>query len=381
MITRLTNCRIIGSEIPKADIYIENEKITGVSPEELPYDKTIDMGGSYASPGFIDTHCHGGGGSDFADGDEKGDLTAVNVHLRHGTTTIYPTIYSSEYTETVKALEVLRCAMKKTGVIGGVHLEGPYFSLSQCGAQNMAHITPPVKNDYEDLIAGYGDIIKRWSYAPERDAGLKFTKTLKANNIIASAGHTDAVFNDMERAFKEGCNLITHLYSCTSTVTRDKGFRRPGVIESAFIIEDINVEMIADGRHLPLEMLYMVYRIKGKDHVMLVTDALRAAGTGDTETWIGSGEYRTVCPVEDGVVKLPDRSAFAGSIATADMLLKTAVESGIKLSDAVCMMTKTPAKIMGLESKGNILPGYDADIVFFDDKINISEILKDGVFI
>lgn len=381
MITRFTNCRIIGSESSKADIYIENGKITGISSEELPYNKSIDMGGAYASPGFIDTHCHGGGGSDFADGDEKGDLTAVNIHLRHGTTTIFPTIYSSEYTKTVKALEALRNAMKQTGVIGGIHLEGPYFSLSQCGAQNTAYITPPVRKDYEALIEEYGDIIKRWSYAPERDKGLEFTNTLKRNNIIASAGHTDAIFNDMERAFKEGCNLVTHLYSCTSTVTREKGFRHPGVIESAFIIEDMNVEIIADGKHLPPEMLRMVYKIKDKDHVMLVTDALRAAGTGDTETWIGSGEYKTVCPIEDGVVKLPDRSAFAGSIATADMLIKTAVGSGIELCDAVCMMTKTPAKIMGLENKGSILPGYDADIVFFDDKINITKVIKDGIII
>ena len=169
--------------------------------------------------------------------------------------------------------------------------------------------------------------------------------------------------------------MITHLYSCTSTITRDHGFRRLGVIESAYLWDDMYVEIICDGKHLPPELIQLIYRIKGADHIALITDSLSLAGTDVKQGIMHSTEYI----IEDGVCKLLDRSAFAGSIATADRLLQVAVqEAGISLTDAVKMMTAIPARIMGLENKGVLAPEADADFAVFDDNLEIKAVFAKG---
>ena len=179
----------------------------------------------------------------------------------------------------------------------------------------------------------------------------------------------------MEAAADRGCNLITHLYSCTSTVRREKGFRIAGVTEAAYLRDDISAELIADGCHLPNELLRLAYKCKGADRLALVTDSMCAGGT-DAE---GEFELSGVpCIVEDGVAKLLDRSAFAGSVATTDRLVRTAVKAGIPLCDAVKMMTETPARIMGALSVGKLEVGYDADIVIFDDDITLKTVISKG---
>ncbi|MBR5188518.1 MAG: amidohydrolase family protein, partial [Clostridia bacterium] len=198
---------------------------------------------------------------------------------------------------------------------------------------------------------------------------------LKEHGIVASAGHTDAIYDDMLRAKENGCNLITHLYSCTSTITRDHGFRRLGVIETAYLCDDIYVEIICDGKHLPPPLIQLIYKIKGADKIALITDSLALAGTTQTHGFMQSTEFI----IEDGVCKLMDRSAFAGSIATADRLLRVAVkEAGISILDAVKMLTKTPATIMGLPHKGALAPRMDADIVAFDDDMQIKHVFAKG---
>jgi N-acetylglucosamine-6-phosphate deacetylase len=209
-------------------------------------------------------------------------------------------------------------------------LEGPYLSRKQAGAQCADFITAPQAQDYMPLLEEYGDMIIRWSYAPENDEGEQFAKALSEHGVVAAAGHTDAIYDDLMRAKENGCNLITHLYSCTSTVTRDHGFRRLGVIETAYLCDDIYVEIICDGKHLPPELIKLIYKIKGADKIALITDSLALAGTEQTHGFMQSTEFI----IEDGVCKLMDRSAFAGSIATADRLLRVAVkEAGISIRD------------------------------------------------
>jgi N-acetylglucosamine-6-phosphate deacetylase len=172
----------------------------------------------------------------------------------------------------------------------------------------------------------------------------------------------------MQQAMENGCNLVTHLYSCTSTITRKQGFRRLGVLETAMLHDELYAEIIADGCHLPPELIRLIVKIKGVDRLALITDSLAVAGTGITEGF----SLGTAYIIEDGVCKLADRSAFAGSIATADMLIRVVTQkAGLSLTDAVHMMTAVPARIMGL-NKGILAPGKDADIVAFDDNINIT---------
>jgi N-acetylglucosamine-6-phosphate deacetylase len=172
-----------------------------------------------------------------------------------------------------------------------------------------------------------------------------------------------------------GCNLITHLYSCTSTVTRDHGFRRPGVIETAWLEDDLYVEIIADGKHLPAQLLKLICKIKGSDRIILCTDSMQVAGCNMTRGHLQDIEFI----IEDGVCKLPDRSAFAGSIATADRLVRVMVqEAGVSVPKAVKMLTEVPARVMNLDTKGKLAQGCDADIVIFDDDIQIKQIFVSG---
>ena len=217
--------------------------------------------------------------------------------------------------------------------------------------------------------------IARWDYAPDVDEDHAFLNALKKAGVVASAAHTDATCTQMEEAADNGCNLITHLYSCTSTIRREFGFRIAGVTEAAYLRDDVSAELIADGCHLPHTLLRLAYKLKGPDRLALVTDAMRATGVATEGQCEIAGNP---CIIEDGVAKLLDRSAFAGSVSTADRLVRTCVAAGIPLADSVKMLTETPARIMNLPNKGKLEAGRDADIVIFDGDIQIKSVILQG---
>ena len=357
-------------------VYIDGKLIAAVTKEELPFDEEYDFTGDYVSPGFIDIHTHGGAGHEFF-GSAKDIVEACNFHLSHGTTSICPTISAAPFEVMEKSVQQARIAKSDPELLAnliGLHMEGPYLSAEQCGAQCPDFITPPVSEQYEKLVDENLDVLARWTYAPENDAGGHFCKYLTDRGILVSAGHTNATGEDMELAMEMGCKLITHLYSCTSTITRDHGFRKLGVIESAYLNDDMYVEIIADGRHLPGDLIRLIVKIKGTDRVILCTDSLALAGTDITEGVTLGTEFI----IEDGVCKLKDRSAFAGSIATADMLVRTLVtDVGASVEESVKMITTVPAKLLGL-NKGILNKGLDADIVVFDDDIQMKKIIVMG---
>lgn len=368
---------ITPSGVKKGYLYFDNQTIVGVFDEQKPADKRYDLSGKYVSAGFIDMHVHGGAGHPFINGTVDDVIKGANFHLLNGTTSIMPTVSAGKFNTMAKAVENISAAKRsadaKSNIIGA-HLEGPYLSAKSCGAQCPIFITPPKKEDYESLIERFGKYIARWTYAPENDKNGEFCKYLTTNGIIASAGHTDATYEDMKVAINNGCNLITHLYSCTSTVTRDHGFRNLGVIETALLRDELFVEIIADGKHLPPDLIKMIVKIKGIDKVALITDSLEIAGT-DIKEGVMSG---TPFIVEDGVCKLKDRSAFAGSVATANGLIRVMVnDCGYSIPEAVYMMTAVPAKIAGL-NKGELRVGLDADVIAFDDDINVSDVFIMG---
>ena len=366
---------IIGESLFDGYVYALNGKIVEISKEDKPCEKSYDYTGKYVSAGFIDIHTHGAGGYAFMNSTVEDVIAGCDYHLAHGTTSIVPTISAGEFATMRQAVINIHKAKGKTkGNILGAHLEGPYLSPKQAGAQCPVFITPPKKEDYESLIEEYGESITRWTYAPENDTNGEFCKYLTEHNIIASAGHTDAKYSDMDIAINNGCELITHLYSCTSTVTRDHGFRSLGVIESAYLRDELYVEIIADGKHLPPNLIKMIIKIKGTDKVALITDSLEIAGTDIKEGVMSGTEFI----VEDGVCKLRDRSAFAGSVATADCLIRTLVnECGYTIPTAVKMLTEVPAGILNIR-KGKLVADYDADIIVFDEDISVSSIFVNG---
>ena len=375
---RIKSSKIIsGGNISSGYIYYDNGKITAVTDAELPFDAEYDAGDNYVSAGFIDIHTHGGGGYPF-EGSVDDIVSGVNFHLTHGTTSICPTISAAPIDDMRRSLANVRRAMRDDRVkanIIGAHLEGPYLSLAQTGAQAGACITFPIENDYVSIVNEYKDALARWTYAPEHDDGAKFAQCMRKAGVVISAGHTNATYADMKAALDAGCALVTHLYSCTSTVTRKQGFRSLGVIESTFLEDGITAEIIADGKHLPPELIRMIYNIKGKDGIVAVTDSLSLAGT-DVKTGRMS---QTDFIIEDGVCKLLDRSAFAGSIATADVLLRVLTrEACIAIEDAIKLLTVNPARVMGLSDKGELSPGKDADVVVFDSNVCVKAVFVGG---
>ena len=366
---------ILGERLFDGYVYVKNGKIVEITKQNKPTEVSCDYTGKYVSAGFIDIHTHGAGGYAFMNSTTEDVIKGCDYHLKHGTTSILPTVSAGEFQTMRQAVVHIHNAKNKTkGNILGAHLEGPYLSSKQAGAQGPAFITPPQKEDYESLIEEYGDSIARWTFAPENDKNGEFCRYLTERGILASAGHTDAKYEEMQIAIKNGCNLITHLYSCTSTVTREYGFRSLGVIESAYLRDELYVEIIADGKHLPPDLIKMIVKIKGTDKVALITDSLEIAGTDIKEGVMSGTEFI----VEDGVCKLKDRSAFAGSVATADCLIRTLVKNcGFSIPTAVKMLTEVPAEILKIK-KGKIANGYDADIIVFDEEIKMIKIFIKG---
>jgi N-acetylglucosamine-6-phosphate deacetylase len=363
--------------IDNAAVLITGDKITAISEGniEAPEAHAIDAGGKYISPGFIDIHVHGGGGHDFMDGSEDAFLQIAKLHARYGTTSMNPTTLSCGKEEMLQTLGLYEQANTKNSsgsAFIGMHLEGPYFAMNQRGAQDPRYIRDPDPAEYNDILSR-SNSIARWSAAPELKGALEFGECLRSKNILPALAHTDAVYEEVVAAFEKGYTHATHLYSAMLGVTRRGATRYAGAVESAFLLDDMTVEIIADGVHLPAPLLKLVYKIKGAGKTALITDAMRGAGMPEGESILGSKHNGLKVIIEDGVAKLPDRSAFAGSVATTNQLVRNMIFlAGVPLCDAVTMMTSTPASIMSVDDhKGSLLPGKDADIIIFDEQIDI----------
>ena len=381
---KIINGRILTPEgiLERGTVVLKGGGIHAVGEGDIPAPgaRVIDALGDYVSPGFIDIHVHGGGGFDFMDGHETAFLSIAETHARYGTTAMLPTTLTGSKEELLHILDIYERVLPKNrqgSQFLGLHLEGPYFAMNQRGAQDPRYIRDPDAVEYREILER-AHLIRRWSAAPELPGALEFAHYARSKGVLVSMAHTDAIYEEALEGFSHGYTLATHLYSGMSGVTRRNAYRRAGVVEAAFLIDDMDVEIIADGVHLPTPLLQLVYKIKGGAKTALITDAMRAAGMEEGESILGNIHHGLKVIVEDGVAKLPDRSSFAGSVATADRLVRTMIGAGVSLPEAVRMITATPAVILGLPgSKGMIKPAYDADIVIFDADIRIhSTIIK-----
>jgi N-acetylglucosamine-6-phosphate deacetylase len=365
-------------------LVIANGKIADISTKNIALENVleIDAKGKYVSPGFIDMHVHGGGGHDFMDNTLEAFLTIAKTHAQYGTTALMPTTLSCEKEDLLTTLAIYEeaDAVNREGAdFIGIHIEGPYFAMSQKGAQDPRYIRNPDPAEYKEILAA-SKHIKRWSAAPELPGTIEFGQFLKQNKVLAAIAHTDAIYEEVVKAYAVGFNHATHFYSCMSGVSRRNAFRYAGVIESAYLLDGMTVEIIVDGVHLPAPLLKLIYKIKGAERTALITDAMRGAGMPEGKSILGSLKGGLEVIIEDGVAKLPDRTAFAGSVATADRLVRNMMTlADVPLLDAVKMASVTPAKILNIQDKkGELVKGKDADIVIFDEEISINTTIVKG---
>jgi len=378
---------ILPDKICENGFLLEDQgKIIDLGPmEKIPQIgnwQSISCEGLYLSPGFIDIHCHGGGGHDFMDGTPQTIQKAASFHLSCGTTTILPTTITASDADLFCTIEnFLRARKIKENMpcMPGLHLEGPYINKEQAGALNPNYIRSPVPEHYNRIIEAAEGSILLWSAAPELKGALEMARTLTPQGVVFSIAHSNAVYDEILAAVDSGFTHITHLYSGMSTITRRQGFRHLGVIESAYLLDNLSVEIIADGLHLPPELLKLIVKCKDNKKICLVTDSMRGAGMCDGHSILGSLNEGLPVIIEDGIAKMPDRGAFAGSVATSDRLVCVMVQkAGLSICQAVSMITQNPARIMGFSDKGVLAAGKDADIVLFDEDIKIRRVFVNG---
>ena len=382
---------IINAKIVTANAIIEkgvcafsDGVIEYVGTEIQNVDDVIDAKGNYLIPGFIDLHCHGGNGLEFMDATAEEMDEIARFHLSHGTTTMLATTLAASDDETDRAL----CAFGEyknkypNGTLKGVHMEGPWLNPEQCGAQNVSYMKTPDVDELKKLKEKYPFIL-RVAAAPELENGYEFGKAGQELGMVMSPAHTDADFNEIKKAKENGYTLMTHLYSGMKGVIRKNSFRIAGAVEAGLYFDDLFVEIIADGRHLPIELLKFIYKCKGADKICLITDAIRAGGMPNgSQTVIGSLKNGLPVIVEDDVAKLLDRQSFAGSTATADRLYRTMAQAIGKDMIALSKMASlTPAKVMGWTDRGEIAVGKRADLLIVDEQLKLEKIIFKGAIL
>ena len=372
MLTQIVNGKILTPQgwLRNGSIILRDSKILEVTNCDLAIigASLVDARGMYVVPGGIEMHVHGGGGRDFQEGTKDAFETAVKAHLKYGTTSIFPTLSSSTVPMIQRAVETCNELMAQpNSPILGLHLEGHYLNPKKAGAQMPEWIKNPDPNEYVHIVEN-SPCLKRWDAAPEMPGAIQFGRYCTEKGILPSIAHTAAEWQDVWAAYEAGFTHVTHFYNAMPGFHQKGEYKYEGTVESVYCIDDMTVEIVADGIHVPSTIMRMCYKMKGVERMALITDALAvAACEGDASAF----DPRVV--IEDGVCKLSDRSALAGSIATTDRLIRTAVQQAdIPLEDAVRMCSETPARIMHVDDrKGSLQHGKDADIVILDEKLDV----------
>ena len=374
---------VLPDQVVYGSVLIENGKIAAVNAPCPQGAERVDADGGYIMPGFIDIHVHGGGDADFMDENVEAFHCAARAHCAHGTTAIVPTTMTCAE----QLLEsVIHCFLqaKETPAGGaellGLHLEGPFFSAASKGAQPITEQRIPTREVLERILKCAKGTILRWDMAPEIGGMDVFAQVMRENGVLASVAHTSATAETALEAFDHGFSHVTHFYNATSTFHKVNGIVHSGVIEATYLRDDVTIELIGDGCHIPKESMQLAMRIKGPDHICLITDAMRAAGTDHTHSVLGPRQNGVPVVIKDDVAQLLDFTSYAGSIATMDRALRVAhVRYGLPLCDVSRMLSLTPARLCGVQDrKGSLECGKDADIVVLTPDFQVESVFVRG---
>lgn len=387
----LTNGRIVLPNQVVADqaLLIHGNTLGEITEERtLPADvERIDVGGRLISPGLIDIHTHGALGHTFNEPTATAFDSITRVNARHGVTSLLATTATDTIENLVACLQFARqwmaeseSAAEPTGTqVLGVHVEGPYFALSQAGAQDPSQIRNPDDGTFAQLLA-HADCIRMMAYAPELPGALALTNELRRLGIVAAAGHSAAREEDLQPIMEAGLRHFIHIWSAQSTTVREGPWRKPGLLEVTLTYDDVTAEMISDNRHLPPTLMKLAYKCLGPDRLCAISDATSGAGLPEGARFrMGGMEY----DVHDGVGMLLDRTAFAGSTTLLGQMLPILLDVvNIPLPEAVRMCSLTPARVIGVDDrKGSLEAGKDADITIFNSDFSVWGVLIGGRWI
>jgi N-acetylglucosamine-6-phosphate deacetylase len=380
MLTQIINGKIFTPQgwIEDGSVIIRDGHILEVTNCDLPLTgaKQVDARGRYIVPGYVCMHAHGGGGRDFTECTEEAFRTAIDAHLKHGATTIFPTISSTSYENIQQGIAVCEKLMAEgNSPVMGLHLEGPYLNPKRASDQFGDNLAEPDAAAYTSLVESTG-CIKRWDASPELPGALEFARYLKSKGIVATISHTEAEYQEVKDAYEAGFTHVSHFYNGMPGFHKNREYKYEGTVESVYLIDDITIELIADGRHLPDTILRLAYKVKGVEKTCLVTASLAYAGVDAKEV----NDPKII--IEDGVCKSRDLKQLVGSVATMDVLVQNMVKADVPLEDVLRMASETPAKIMGVyDKKGSLEKGKDADILILDKKLRIRSAWSKGQLI
>jgi len=352
----------------------------GEGPPPAPGDVVIDAGDRIVGPGFVDLHVHGGDGYDAMDATPEALAGLTAFHARHGTTSLLPTTVAAPAEQIHRALQAIAEVMAgppEGARVLGAHVEGPFLSQAKRGAHLAAHVRPPDR-DHDRWLFEHRATIRRLTLAPELPGALDLMRELRQSGVLISLGHSTAGEEWVARAVLAGATHVTHLFNAMSTLEKVGALRRVGLAEVALLRDDLTVEVIADGLHLPMALLQLIVRVKGVAATALVTDAMRAAGLPEGRYVLGSEDGMGVT-VRDGMA-VTDEGGLAGSITTMDELVRNAVRHlGLSLSQALQMASLTPARILGVTGRvGEVAVGKEADLVILDRELQVAATMVGG---
>ena len=367
----LTNARLIlPDEIRDGlEVVATEGKITAIREQtHPPPTEIIDLQGNYLAPGFVDLHVHGATGRDTMEASTGAFRAICDFHASGGTTSLLLTTGTAPMDKLLEVLNAVRDCRSSNDGIAGVHVEGPFISKAKCGAQRAEFIQEPSPAGVQQLLE-HADVIRRVTIAPELSGALEAIENFHRHEISVSGGHSDAWDEDARRGFQRGMRSVTHTFNCMSSARRRGIYRVGGLLEFALSEPEISCELIADGHHVSATLMKMLYRAKGAAGICLVTDATAGAGLPDGSRFSLFGKD---CVVEGGVSLLADRSALAGSASRMIDLVRTMVRDvDVPLHETITMATANPARAIGLETKGHLAVGADADFVVLSPELEV----------
>jgi N-acetylglucosamine-6-phosphate deacetylase len=343
-------------------VEVADGRITAV---EAGRPERADHHGAVIVPGFVDIHCHGGGGASFDSADADECARAAAFHRERGTTTLVASLVTAAPEDLERRAAVLS-DLAADGVVAGIHYEGPFLSPARKGAHDPALLREPDPATVDRLLKV--PHVRMVTVAPELDGGLDALRRVRDAGALAAVGHTDATYDVTRRAVAAGARVATHLFNGM----RPLHHREPGPILALLDAPDVVVELIGDGVHLHPAVVAHVARTTGAGRATLVTDSIAAAGMSDGDYALGGLDVE----VRDGVARLAGGGSIAGSTATAASVFRRAVlDSGLSLTDAVRLAATTPAELLGLDDRGAVAPGRRADLLVLDDDLTVRAVV------